>query len=572
MNYILSALSLIGFYSFAEKISYVNLKNKNNIVINIFTFSLIFFIIYIINSYLFLFNITSQFFSIGVFLTSLFFGIFFLKKKISQIYTYTKKNNYSKTIMIALIVFFILSHLMPTDEDSIRYHLEIPQKIIDRTFYQNHWLDYIVIGSNEFINLFGLHLGFSNTSSILNFSYLIFIILSNNYFFEKKNIGSNWLGCTLVLSSPYMIALIASQKLFLLPSYICAYTIAYLYVFKRDVSFRNILLIIAINIFAVTAKPIFLPYLAIVLFFAIFLIKFNFKEKISILVFSTIIFLIALFPLALIKYKIYQDPFLPIISLNKLNSEWWNIYNREFLTASQMDFTDSLSKIYKILLIPIKLIVPLHLSDLFKTLGLGMFFLYFLDFKKNKNLLFLIILFTLSILLLGNYQSRWFLPLLLLVSIFATETRFKFLNNLVKFQLLLSLVIIIPLSLAIIMPNLFKLNDLIFDQKNIIDTMNTKYKSERYFSNLNSFFYLKNEIPLYMHEKQILIRQNEKFFERNSEVKFFLYQNRDENFDQFSKKNLSCNNYEIVEKFHYNARRFFLIDHKIEVILYKQLC
>ena len=517
-------------------------------------------------------NISSQFFSIGIFLTSLFFGFLFLIKNFSKIYTFSEKNFPTKTIQIALVSFFILSHLMPTDEDSIRYHLEIPQKIMNGTFYQNHWLDYMVIGSNEFINLFGLHLGFYNTSSVLNFSYLIFIILSNNYLFEKKNIGSTWLGYTLVLSSPYMIALIASQKMFLLPSYICAYTIAYLHVFKKDVSYRNVLLIIAINVFSVTAKPIFLPYLAIVLFFAIFIIKFNFKERIFIFIFSTIIFLIALFPLALIKYKIYQDPFLPIISINKLNSEWWDIYNREFLTASQMDYTDSLSKIYQILLIPIKLIVPLQLSDLFKTLGFGMFFLYFLDFKKNQNLLFLKILFALSVLMLGNYQSRWFLPLLLFVSIFAKEIKFKILNNLVKFQLLFSLVIIIPLSLAIIMPNLFKLNDLIFDQKNIINTMNTKYKSERYFSNLNSFFYLKNEIPLYMHEKQILIRQDRKFFERNSEVKFFLYQSRDVNFDQFSKKNLSCNSYKIVEKFHYNNRRFFIFRNKTEVILYKQLC
>ena len=173
---------------------------------------------------------------------------------------------------------------------------------------------------------------------------------------------------------------------------------------------------------------------------------------------------------------------------------------------------------------------------------------------------------------MGNYQSRWFLPLLLFVSIFATEIKFKILNNLVKFKLLFSLVIIIPLSLAIIMPNLFKLNDLIFNQKNIIYTMNAKYKSERYFSNLNSFFYLKNEIPLYMHEKQILIRQDRKFFEINSEVKFFLYQSRDENFDQFPKKNLSCNSYKIVEKFQYNDTRFFIFRNKTEVILYKQLC
>ena len=573
MSYLLSALSLIGFYSIAKKISYISFKDKNNIIINIFTFLLIFFFIYIVNTYLFLLKISSQFFSIGMISISLVLGLLFLIKNISKIYSFSKKEFYSKTILMTLSCFFILSHLMPTDEDSIRYHLEIPQKIIDGTFYQNHWLDYLVIGSNEFINLFGIHLGFYNTSSILNFSCLVFIILSNNYFFKKKNIGSAWLGHTLILSSPYIIPLIGSQKLFLLPSYISAYTIAYLYIFKKDISYKSILLIVAINIFSVSTKPIFLPYLAIVLFFATFVIRFNFKEKIFILIFSFVILLVALFPLALIKYKIYQDPFLPIISINKLNSEWWNVYNKEFLTAWQMDVTDSFLKIYQILLIPIKLILPLHPSDLFKCLGLGMFFLYFLDFKKNKNLIFFIILFVLSVLILGNYQSRWFLPLLLLVGIFAKEIKFKILNNLVKLQLLFSLAILIPLAFAITFPNLFNFNDLVFSQKKIIDTMNTKYKDQRYFTNHNSFFYFKNEIPMYMHEKQILARQDRKFFKKNSEVKLFLYQVRSgESFEQFSKKNLNCNSFKILEKFNYNSRRFFLVDNKSEVILYKQLC
>lgn len=186
MNYILSALSLIGFYSFSEKISYLNFNKKNNIIINFFIFSFVIFIIYIVNSYLFLFNLSSKFFSLLLFFSSLVFGILFLTLNYYKIFYFIKKNFFNKTISISLFSFFILSHLIPSDEDSIRYHLEIPQKIIDDTFYNNHWFDYIVIGSNEFINLFGLHLGFNNTSSVLNFTYLFFIILSNNFFFKKK--------------------------------------------------------------------------------------------------------------------------------------------------------------------------------------------------------------------------------------------------------------------------------------------------------------------------------------------------------------------------------------------------
>ena len=107
-----------------------------------------------------------------------------------------------------------------------------------------------------------------------------------------------------------------------------------------------------------------------------------------------------------------------------------------------MDFTDQLSNIYKVLLIPIKLIIPLRIEDLFKTLGLGIFFLIFLEYKKNKYLFFLILLFILSALILNNYQSRWFFPLLLITSIFLTETKFKVLGYLARCQFLFSLIIL----------------------------------------------------------------------------------------------------------------------------------
>ena len=179
-------LSLIGFYSFAEKISYSFFKSKNNIILNIFSFSLIFFLIYIINTYLFLLNINSKFFSIGSLAISLFFSFFFLRKNYSKIFNFINSNFNKKTILISIIGFFFISDLIPSDEDSIRYHLEIPQKIIDGTFYKNHWFDYIGIGASEFINLFGLHLNFTNISSSLNFIYLFFIVLSNNFFLKKK--------------------------------------------------------------------------------------------------------------------------------------------------------------------------------------------------------------------------------------------------------------------------------------------------------------------------------------------------------------------------------------------------
>jgi hypothetical protein len=572
MENVLSLLCVIGLYNISLKFSYLNYNNKNNIILTAFNFSLIIFFIYIVNSYLFILNLSSKLFSIFLLITSLFFAFTFLSKNFLKIYSFINNNFKSKLIIISIISFFILAYISPSDEDSIRYHLEIPQKIIDDTFYKNAWFDYITIGANEFINLFGLHFKFLNTSSVLNFVYLLFIILSNNFFFKKKSIGSNWLGNFLIISSPYIIALMASQKMYLLPCYIAAYSIAYLYVFKDQIFYKNVLVIISLNIFIVIIKPIFLPYLGIVIFYSLFILKYNLKKKIYLLFFFFSIFIIAYLPIGIIKYKIYQDPFLPILSINKLNLNWWNLYSKEVLTASQMDFTDHFSKIHQALLVPVKLIIPLQPGDLFKTLGIGMFFLYFLEYKKNKILLLLILLFTSSVLILNNYQSRWFLPLLLLVSIFIKETKFIILNNLAKYQFIFSLLIIIPFSLLSLIPNFFDLNKKLFSQKQIVDVMNNKYKNEKYFSNLNSFFYLKNEIPVYITQKDILIIYDNKFFKRNAAIKLFLYEEKEGNFNEFIKKNSLCSEYEILEKFSYNPRRFFLINSKRDIKLYKLLC
>ena len=59
----------------------------------------------------------------------------------------------------------------------------------------------------------------------------------------------------------------------------------------------------------------------------------------------------------------------------------FNLMLRNF----NMDFTDEISNIFlKSLLIPIKLIIPLQVGDLFRTLGIGLIFLLTINFKKKK--------------------------------------------------------------------------------------------------------------------------------------------------------------------------------------------
>ena len=63
--------------------------------------------------------------------------------------------------------------LYPSDEDSLRYHLEIGKKINNGSFYNNVWFDYITLGAHEFIISMGLDINFENISSYTNFTLSI---------------------------------------------------------------------------------------------------------------------------------------------------------------------------------------------------------------------------------------------------------------------------------------------------------------------------------------------------------------------------------------------------------------
>ena len=51
------------------------------------------------------------------------------------------------------------------------------------------------------------------------------------------------------------------------------------------------------------------------------------------------------FPIFIIKQKIYNDPFLPYISLNDQNFEWLSDYNF-YLKTWNMDITDTINNLF----------------------------------------------------------------------------------------------------------------------------------------------------------------------------------------------------------------------------------
>ena len=600
MNYLISTICLFGFYKIALNISAHYYKSKTNILQNIFLFTLVFYLIYIITSYFFIFQINSGFISAGIAILSFVLGISFLLKKYKIILKEINNNFNHKLLLLSIFSYFLLSYLVPSDQDSIRYHLEIPKNIIENTFYKNSTFDYMMIGANEFIILFGLHLNFENTASLLSFTYIIFIILTNNFFLEKYKIGSKYLGGIIVISSPYLISLIASQKIYLLPCFIVSYSIAYLYVAKNKISFKDILLIIVLNIFSVCLKTIFLPYLLYILFWSLFIFKSTRIEKIYISLFSFFVGCLSYLPIGWIKYQLYKDPFIPIISLNPDNQEWLKMWYY-YLTNFQMDFTDRFNTFFQIILIPVKLIVPLSPTDLFRTLGIGMAGLLLLPYKKNKNLLLIIFFFLISFFILGNYQSRWLLPLLIFIGIFVQEIGNNFFKKIVYLQLICILFVVTPLGLfSFVGSYISKINieKKIIPIKHISQKINEKYKNQKYFTNTNFFYYHDNKIPIYYPEITQIFDKD--LFNRNKNVRLFLHIDSgkfdisqyvkggqfqfpkyiwsDSAKEKYTKKNskeitATCANsgYQIVETWRFNVRRFFLFPAMQSLTLYR-LC
>ena len=463
------------------------------------------------------------------------------------------------------------------DEDSLRYHLAIAKKINNGSFYSNTWLDYIIIGGHEFINSFALQLSFEEISGYTNFLYLIFILVANIHIKNKYNIGSGILSIYLIIASPYLTSLLTSQKLFLLPCFIVTYSLAYLYLEKKNIELKILIVLLILNIFCVIIKFTFIPYLGILGLWSIYILK-KFEHR-MIYIFSGIAFLIfSYLPIYIIKNNIYADPYLVLYSINPENYGWFNDY-RNLLSNIRMDQTDNIdNNLLKNLLLPIKLIIPLHLSDITKTLGLGLIFILTIDFKKEKNLKFLFLLFVIAVVSIQTFQSRWFLPLLILTSIFANVDRFTYILKILKVGLILLVILITPLSLLTFFVSIKLLdkkiitNNLLDTNYKIIENINTNYKGDLIFSNLNDNYNADNIIPVYY--SQFAVRIDEKFYEKNKDkANYILWDNKDKvSLKYFMENYVNCKNYNEVEKFNYNSRRIYFFKNYRESKLYKLDC
>lgn len=482
---IIYSLHLILFFNY--------FKNNENIFLSVSKIILSYLIFTSIILYLILINIKHvyiQYFTYLIFLIS--FLIIIKKIKIEK--KFFKKtfsfNSNNLIIFIYLLIAFLYSNLPPIDIDSLRYHLLIGKKISQNNFFNNITLDYIYLSYSEIISYIGQILKFNNLISIFNFFGLILVYIFNKDLKNNYNFGYGNFSTLIVFSIIYLLSNIYSQKLYFLLCVLSVYSLIYLLHENKKINLKQGLLYLSVNYFCFLSKNSFLLLLLINYIFIFLHIKKG--RKIYFVLVSIFLFCFFYFPIFLIKIKLFGEPFIPFLVLKDENFYLTNFiqyfinYGPNLKDIFKNDF-------YHNILNAKSLITPSNL------IGVSFVTLFF-SFKKSKFLLPLI-LYLFSILIIGNLQSRWFIPIIILSSLIFS-IRNNFLLKLFRFT------ICFQIYFQIFTMSYFNYNFLINNKKffpkyyhayNIQKYLDKNYKDFIVISDLEADYYFKKHISLYQY-------------------------------------------------------------------------
>ena len=486
-----------------------------------------------------------------------FVGVYF----IANLYVQNNKINFffikkNINLIIIIIFYFFLSNVYPSDYDTLRYHLEIPKKIINNSILFYQYLDYLYFSNGEIISLVGLLFNYDNLVSLINFLSLLLLIIFKKDIKNNCNEDFNYLNILFVFTVPFLINLISTQKIFILP--ILLIVLSNLYILKKqNLSKNEILCLLLINLFAASLKLSFSPFVAINIAIIFWKSKKNFNLFFLFLIlFSFLIFL----PQAYLKYITYGEPFFPAFLLNKENQEL--IGFREYL----FNYEKNINIKNLLFLIP-NFILPLEFSTIVRFIGLSCVTIFFL--KKDKFIIF--ILFFIMVILIGNLQTRWFLICFYYACIASNlKMSNKALTNTANVQYLYTLIITIPFTLTFIFSSKnFFYNNFVPEYKLI-----KEIEKDNDFTILTSFenYYNMNKyIPLYMfHLKSDY--QKKKFKEKNlkAKQKYIIFTEK-RLIESFKKEIIGQNSIVIAEKQFYvqKVNKNFLINEKIHICILK---
>jgi len=544
-------------------------KINNNFTLIFFITSLIFFIC-LINSYLVFFEFNKIFKILNYFLVISIssFGLYnFYLNKIKIFYSIKKLLKKKIKTLDIFIIIFIISYLIfslspAVDVDTMRYHLAIPEKILENNFYKNPTLDYLYIGYGEIISLIGLLFKFDNSISILNAISLLLIYILNKVIYKKYKIGLENYSTLIILSIPYLLSNLSSQKIFLFPCFLITYISMYICLEKK-INFTTVISIAITNIFCLLSKNSFFFIFIINNILILILLKNNKKELLIYSASTIILLFLGLIPFIYFKNKIFFEPLSPFVILNNENN-WLINYKEYILNYGSTIFKENFLETLFGIIIPIdkyKIVQSVGLSFL---LGIPAIFYLFKN-KKLKLAILLILYF--STVMLVNIQARWFLPYILLTSVFFTNNKNNFIYILKKIILIqcFGIFFIVNIFNALIIPSIISnenkvkfINNYIYGS-NIKNYINSNYKYYSIISDIENDYYLKNDISLYGYNywKDSKNKHFNLTFEKNKN--YIIVTDNIDNFNQYLSYLNSINIYNITKfnKYFSKTNRIF---------------
>ena len=438
MYYFIPIITLFGFYNISLKI-----KHKLKINYDSLLFSLILFLLtLVIFTNLIFFKINLQFTKYIILIVLTLSFIEFLYSHRSSIISKINENKFS-----FLIYFFLATiSLIPlAGADSYAYHLAWPKDLLlnSEIIFNKLNLEYRVVGNGEVVNYIGLLLGTENLQSFISISILFFFILS------KKNKNLIFL---IIISSPIFLKYCFDQKPFILPCLIFSIILGN---FIKNINLnkiQNLELIsffLALVFFAGSKYPFLLIGFIVSLIFLTLSYKYKFLYKY--LFFGLIIFIVYFLPLPLAKFLEFGDPFSPFLEglFNNSSSEilklkqMYKVWDG-FKISGDEDILTNFRNIFNF-------IIPIAPFSILDTYGVGFALIFFYRFRDKLNYVLIFILLTVTSVMvyLTNFQSRWYIFLILFIVL--NHHYLAIPEKIMKiFTKIMSLIIIVLLSFYLI--------------------------------------------------------------------------------------------------------------------------
>ena len=330
-----------------------------------------------------------------------FFNKFIYELKISI------KNFYLLIVIIILFLYFIISSSPITNADALDYHTSVPIYILNTGSFPSDWSWFHSkqAGTGELLIALGLSIGAEQFGNLSQFSGLIALVSFFLFIGNRKNNKNKIVELIIIalLSSPILIFLSSTPKPQLLN--IAGTTFSFCITFfcldkinKRHYP-KAIFLIFSVLFISITSKYYFAFSTFLITIF-VFLIMYKKKYFLNtfIIFLSTAVLFLA--PFFLWKYTNFdQNLFHSIFSAVPRNLPGYESFNESLSSCGYRCF-------------PTWIVYPPSINEFTQTFGLVSIFFVLLiitKIEKKRVILFLIIIYFIVGLKLGQSNPRFFL-------------------------------------------------------------------------------------------------------------------------------------------------------------------